>query len=695
MKTDYGEHSGTEGSYVLSVEETKAFPEAPAFHNFVDLTYSPTVRSMREFTEQEVRIPFGDFVNRRFRCDRQPYTRLWFDAIDEASKPGSRINRFFATGPVQSGKTLACFIIPMLYHLFELRETVICAAPTLDMAREKWSKDVLPVINKMPKYGDCLPETGSGSRGGKNWDMIQFRHGPILKLMGGGGGDEQRSHFASRIVVITEVDKMDDVGEVSREADKISQLEARTESFKGRSRIYGECTASIEEGRIWQEWSKGTQSTIVVPCPRCKKWVSPEREHVFGWQDAKDKLEAQDKTHFICPGCGKPWTETQRITANQAAQLIHRGQKVGPRGRILGAAPPTDTLGFRWGAFNNLFTTAGLIGGKEWAAVRDVNPEIMDRKLLQFTYAKPAASDELEETPLDWRVLATRTASLPRNMVPEESKWLTVFVDTGLRVCYYVALAIWQDATSRVIDYGRFDLATDDIGTEKAAWAGLRDFRDRCLQGWPRSGTGEMVVPHQVWIDSGYSKHTNIVYQFCRESCALEHSRSRTFKPAKGYGQAQQFDRYYNRPTRRGRTVLKIGEEFHISSLMRPTGTVLLVHMNADYWKTWVHRRLAMPADAAGAMTLYDVTTPREHTSFCQQITAEREYLQTIPGQGDKVVWRKDRKSNHWLDCLYGAAVAGNYLGAQLEAPQISKPQKQLKDPEIAPVGRAYLVTER
>ena len=81
-------------------------------------------RTMRVFAESEIVIPDGPFAGRRFRCQRQPYTGLWFDAVDSGLW-----SRCVATGPTQSGKTLSCFVIPMLYHLFELSETVICGLP--------------------------------------------------------------------------------------------------------------------------------------------------------------------------------------------------------------------------------------------------------------------------------------------------------------------------------------------------------------------------------------------------------------------------------------------------------------------------------------------------------------------------------------------------------------------------------------
>lgn len=85
------------------------------------------LRTMRTFAEEEIVIPDGPYVGRRFRCSRQPYTGLWFDQVDSG-----RWNRCVATGPTQSGKTLSCFIIPLLYHLFEIQETV------RGMLRELW-----------------------------------------------------------------------------------------------------------------------------------------------------------------------------------------------------------------------------------------------------------------------------------------------------------------------------------------------------------------------------------------------------------------------------------------------------------------------------------------------------------------------------------------------------------------------------
>jgi phage terminase large subunit GpA-like protein len=246
------------------------------------------LRSMRQFAEQELIVPAGPYRGRRFRCDRQPYTALWFEQVDSGMW-----NRCVATGPTQSGKSLTCFVIPLLYHLFEQQETVICGLPDMDMAADKWREDLLPAIESS-RYRDLLPASGGGSRGGRV-ESLQFRNGATLKFMSGGGSDKSRAGFTSRVVVITETDGLDEIGGRSRESDKLTQLEARTRAYGQRKRIYMECTVSTETGRTWQEYTHGTRSRIVLPCPGCGKWVTPEREHLAGWQGARARRRPEEQ----------------------------------------------------------------------------------------------------------------------------------------------------------------------------------------------------------------------------------------------------------------------------------------------------------------------------------------------------------------------------------------------------------------
>jgi phage terminase large subunit GpA-like protein len=363
-------------------------PTLPLLRRIAQNIRTPRLRTMREFAEQEIVVPTGPYAGLRFSCARQPFSRLLFDAIDSG-----RWRRVATTGPSQSGKTLQAFVTPTIYHLFEIQETVIIGLPSLDIAGDKWSEDILPAI-QASRYRDYLPRSGTGSRGGKsNMSSVRFTNGVTLRFMSGGGDDKSRSAYTSRVLVTTETDGLDESSEGSREADKVAQLEARTQAFGDRARIYHECTVSLETGRIWQEITRGTDSRIACRCPHCRHYVTPEREHLIGWQDAQDEIDASEKGQLVCPECGAPWSEAERVAANHDCLLVHKGQEITPDGTVTGQPPRTETLGFRWNAANNLLVKTSAVAKKEWRSARSADEDNADKEMNQFWWAKPYKPD--------------------------------------------------------------------------------------------------------------------------------------------------------------------------------------------------------------------------------------------------------------------------------------------------------------
>lgn len=629
-------------------------------HWFLERCRPPRLRTMRQFAEEEVVIPDGPYAGRRFRCSRQPYSGLWFDEVDSG-----RWRRCVATGPTQSGKTLSCFIVPLLYHLFEVGETVICGLPHMDMAADKWRQDILPAVEQS-RFARLMPKHGGGSRGGKV-EAIQFLNGATLKFMSGGGGDKSRAGYTSRVVVITETDGMDQPGTTSRESDKITQLEARTRAYGSRKRIYLECTVSTEQGRTWQEYQHGTKSRIVLRCPRCRAWVGPERDSLVGWQEAQSLEQARNSGSFACPACGELWSHDDRVQANLDSKLLHEGQTIRDDGVVEGDPPATDTLGFRWSGVNNLFLSAGDMASDEWRASRLSDEENAEKEMRQFVWCLPSASSKENDTWLLTDDLIHRVGQYPRGMVPPDTKFLTAGVDLGKFLAHWILVAWSNGANGHVVDYSRIEIASHDLGVERAIMVALRQFREQALAGWPVwQATGQNHVPNVIWIDAGYQ--TDVVYAFCREA-------GRQFMPAIGRGASQQRHQWYNKPTSTGSVVKYIGEGFHINHVA--SAHLPLVEVNADHWKTWVHQRLSTPLDQPGAMCFFQAP-PQEHLTLAKHLTAEVKTEEFIAGQGTVTRWERLRKQNHWLDCLYNASAAGSYCGVRLVEEQVQpKPPRR------------------
>lgn len=618
---------------------------------FVMQSQAAVVRPMAQWVEESIILPNGPFGGEPYRHARHPASKLWFDAIDSG-----KWSRFAASAPTQNGKSLMCYVAPVLYHLFEIGETVIVGLPSMDMGNDKWQQDFLPVI-EASVYRDLLPLRGEGSKGGQVKRSITFRNGATLRFMTAGGSDKQRAGYTSRVVAVTETDGMDESSETSREADKIEQIEGRTRAF-GRTgkRIYLECTVSIETGRIWQEIKGGTDSRIARPCPHCCSYVTPEREHLGGWDTADSEEEAAAKAFWSCPACGEAWTEAERSKAAESAVLVHRGQEVSADGTITGDAPATQTLGFRWSAIDNPFVTAADLGAEEWTARRSRDRENAEKKMRQFVWTLPFIPEEIDLTPLDPEKVAARLTVNRRGQVPADAVAVVVGVDTGKRKLHWVAVAIMPDGRCLVIDYGVQHTEADRLGM----FAGLVDafarLRTLFNAGW-NTEAGSCYKPSQVWIDSGYHAHTDAVYSYCTEAATGCVDGKQVYRPTKGYSQFQKHGAggKYIAPRAKTDAVKFVGHQFHISKVERNgkfLPGVLLTHMNADFWKGEVHQRLTIPADQPEAISLFASPDQFQHSEYIDHILAEKQ----IEKNGG-VVWERNGE-NHFLDATYAAICA-------------------------------------
>ena len=94
---------------------------------------SQLARPISQWAEAEIRIPTGQYAGSAYRHARHPISRIWFNELDR-----NYWWRHAVVAPTQNGKTFMGYVIPVLYHLFELSETVIVGLPDMRMADDKW-----------------------------------------------------------------------------------------------------------------------------------------------------------------------------------------------------------------------------------------------------------------------------------------------------------------------------------------------------------------------------------------------------------------------------------------------------------------------------------------------------------------------------------------------------------------------------
>lgn len=652
--------------------------ERAEFAWFTQACRAPRLRTLREFAEQEIILPTGPFRGLRFSCARQPFAGHYFAAVD-----AGQFQVFASVGPSQTGKTLTCTVIPLLYHLFELRETCVLGLPDMDMAKDKWERDVLPVIERT-RYRELLPTSGEGSRGGAVKNAVTFRNAATLKFMTAGGDDKGRAGFTARVLVVTEADGFGQISDVSEESTKLEQLLARTRAFGSRARIYLESTATTSRGVIWRHYTQGSESRLVSPCPHCGAWVQPERAQLSGWQQADNEIDAELLAAFVCPACERELTDAQRRTMNAQLRLLHRGQTLTERGELVGEPPKTRTLGFRWTAWHNQLLTTGELGVDEWRASRDPDEIARDRKLHQFVWALPYDGDLEEITHLQAASLAARQHAWRRGEVPPDTQAITVGVDLGKHLGHYLAIAWAPQCVGRLLDYGRFDIAGGHLAVDVAIERALEQLADEVLlPGWKIPGRADAWRPDAVLIDTGYEPKA--VGRFLRPR------PGRGYWACKGWGFGRFRAERYVAPKQKSKLVVGIGEQYH---LVRDRDLGLRVDLSADDWKAFLFARLSAPLAGNGALTLFAAPV-KDHTTLCKHLTSERQVLRRDPHGADALVWEKIHSNNHWLDCAAYACAAGHLVGVRMPAQAPPVAAASAAAPLITPQGQSFFVLDR
>lgn len=619
------------------------------------------MRSFAEWMQAEIVIPSGPVAGERLSFTRQPWVRLWAEAVDSG-----RYRSHVVTGCVQSGKSLNCFVAVVLYVLFELRENVIAGFPTGALAKTKWNEDIYPAI-MASSYAALMPTTGTGSQGGTP-DLITFLNGVTLQLMTGGGSDKTRAGATARFVIVTETDGLDIVGGTSAEGTKISQLQGRTEAFADRGRHFFECTVSTDKAFTWREYQAGTASRIVCECPHCGAGVTPEREDLIGWQDAKSASEAGRLAAFVCSECGGLWTESQRREMNRTARLLHRGQQL-IEGKITGEHPDTYTLGFRWNAFNNLLWPTSYIAEGEWKAAQGDRGEeqlIANKTRDQYIWAQPVAEETVEKSDLTAGIVrgaapgyAGRCNGLIRGEWPSDTIHRVGTVDVHKRNLRWQLMARRANGQTHVVDYGSFLTEAPDVVGEEVA---IRDaILKLCSQ---LQETHELTVG---LVDCGYQPD------------AVKAGVTGSGRPwLCSHGMP-----LYKMPEITTPKKIRNSHDEHWH-LTKPDGGVYVVAMNSDYFKHQVHSTLMVRplvedgSNAKSCLTLFG-SDPREHYEWSLEILAETWQRKFVAGKGLKESWNKHSRHNHSFDLTYGGLVAISIAEAaaaeHVEEPTIKKPE--------------------
>lgn len=336
-----------------------------------------------------------------------------------------------------------------------------------------------------------------------------------------------------------------------------------------------------------------------------------------------------------------------------------------------------------------------------------MNLKFQDEAAFQSEYQNdPLPDDTADDSLLSVDEICAKINGLARRRVPLKCDRLTMFVDVQKALLFYVVIAWAEDFTGAVIDYGswpdqhRHEYSLADAnpsiqtlfpkaGFEGALYAALSALTEECLgREWERED-GAVLKIERALVDANWGQSTDVVYQFCRQSSHAgvilpSHGRyvGASSKPMTEY-RKQQGDR--------------LGFNWMIPNVAGKRAIRHVIY-DTNYWKSFIHARLAVPVGDKGSLTLYG-RIPGAHQLFAEHLTAE--YRVKTQGRGRTVdEWKLKPQShdNHFLDCVAGCAVCGSMLGASLPetlpAKLDRKPMIRLSDKRlggIPPNGRLKL----
>ncbi len=304
-----------------------------------------------------------------------------------------------------------------------------------------------------------------------------------------------------------------------------------------------------------------------------------------------------------------------------------------------------------------------------------MNLKLQDEAAFFAEYQnEPLPEVEAADQELSAEQIAGKTNRMERGAIPIGCSHVTMFVDVQANLLYYVIAAWEDDFTGYLVDYGsypdqrrpyftlrdaRLTLANISkfAGLEGSIYAGLQSITGDLLNREWRRDDGAMLRIERCLIDANWGSSTDVVYQFCRQS-----AHASIVMPSHGRfvgASSQPFSEYKRRPGER------VGHNWRIPNVHGKRAVRHVIY-DTNYWKSFVHARLAVAMGDRSCLSLFG-DQPEQHRLLAEHMTSEYRVKTEARGRTvDEWKIRPERGDNHWLDCLVGCAVSASMQGVVL-----------------------------
>jgi phage terminase large subunit GpA-like protein len=426
-----------------------------------------------------VELPDGDFAGTKYDPSRHQAQECILRAIDAGAGWVAIMK------PVQDGGSLASFV-PILRRSHALGQTSIIAYPTMDSAKDAWTKKVWPMLERQ---GGTQPKKGGGSRGGAARVVNLPSGGSIILRAAGGRQESGQASVTADAMLVDEVDDWADLRVLRLIERRLSR--SRDPLIVYLSTIKRDSDDGVERSRIARLYEQGTQTRLHYPCPGCSQFFP------FEWE-----LVRPDDATMACPFCGLVLTESDRV------RMLPKWKRVD--------GSKSHKFSIMWTALESPLTM--LVDGRKLPVIAALCEEYRHAKqvadngdhglLRQFfrdRLCRPYRADTEDRPDLVDSLLydAAAQSTYGRGEIPAEAQAVVLACDVQLRRHYWLAVA--YDATGQwwIVDWGRDAICGDmEQPTPEQRGEGL-DRLDTLARGGWRTPAGVLSVAH-AGIDTGF-----------------------------------------------------------------------------------------------------------------------------------------------------------------------------------------------
>lgn len=318
--------------------------------------------------------------------------------------------------------------------------------------------------------------------------------------------------------------------------------------------------------------------------------------------------------------------------------------------------------------------------GKELSGIhRAMNFFLMEPERFACEGQGEPLRKSVSDGQLETAAVACRGNGFPRGMVPSQADFLTAGIDVGAYLHWWVVCAWTKSFDGWIIDYGtypeqRFGYFTAEEAKkmktlsrthpgarEGSILAGLKSLEAKLLREYTQVAGGAMRIS-RLMADSGYLPDT--VFDWVRQS-----PNQSLVLPSKGVfvgARHRPWSEYVKKPGG------QLGWHWEIPPIGK--GGVRVLHIDVNFWKSFVAERLLTAMGDKTALTLFGKPDSQQHRMFGDHCSAERRTTMLVKGTTREVdEWLCiPGRDNHLWDALIMSAAAAALQGATMSAAPVA-----------------------